>query len=102
EYSVRCALYPVPTRRSSDLGRPALAIGLKGLAGCQIDLTTITTDLHSGSYGAAVPNAIRALCDLAATFHAPDGSVAVEGFYDDVDRKSTRLNSSHVKISYAV
>lgn len=65
-------------------GRPALAIGLKGLAGCQIDLTTSSTDLHSGSYGAAVPNAIRALCDLAATFHAPDGSVAVEGFYDDV------------------
>jgi acetylornithine deacetylase/succinyl-diaminopimelate desuccinylase-like protein len=66
------------------VGQPGLAIGLKGLAGCQIDLTTSSTDLHSGGYGAAVPNAVRAIVELAATFHNPDGSVAVEGFYDDV------------------
>lgn len=65
-------------------GRGALAIGLKGLAGCQVNLTTSTTDLHSGTYGAAVPNAVRAISQLAASFHNPDGSVAIEGFYDDV------------------
>lgn len=66
------------------IGQPGLSIGLKGLAGCQIDLTTSSTDLHSGSYGAAVPNAVRAIAGLAASFHNPDGSVAVQGFYDDV------------------
>ncbi len=66
------------------IGQPGLTIGLKGLAGCQIDLTTSTTDLHSGGYGAAVPNAVRAIAHLAASFHNPDGSIAVEGFYDDV------------------
>jgi len=66
------------------IGQPGLAIGLKGLAGCQIDLTTSSTDLHSGGYGAAVPNAVRAIAHLAASFHNDDGSVAVEGFYDDV------------------
>ncbi len=66
------------------IGRPGLTIGLKGLAGCQVDLTTSTTDLHSGGYGAAVPNAVRAIAQLAASFHNDDGSVAVEGFYDDV------------------
>lgn len=65
-------------------GRPSLSIGLKGLTGCQIDVRTGSTDLHSGSYGAAVPNAIQVLIQLAATFHHPDGAVAVEGFYDDV------------------
>lgn len=66
------------------IGQPGLAIGLKGLAGCQIDLTTSSTDLHSGGYGAAVPNAVRAIAELATSFHNPDGSVAIEGFYDDV------------------
>jgi len=66
------------------IGQPGLAIGLKGLAGCQIDLTTSSTDLHSGGYGAAVPNAVRAIAHLAASFHNDDGSVAVDGFYDDV------------------
>src|SRR5690606_24467887 len=66
------------------VGKPALSIGVKGLVGCQVNLTTSSTDLHSGSYGAAVPNAVRAIAELAASFHNPDGSVAIEGFYDDV------------------
>jgi len=66
------------------VGKPALSIGVKGLVGCQVNLTTSSTDLHSGSYGAAVPNAVRATAELAASFHNPDGSVAIEGFYDDV------------------
>jgi acetylornithine deacetylase/succinyl-diaminopimelate desuccinylase-like protein len=66
------------------VGQGALAIGFKGLAGCQVDLTTSSTDLHSGGYGAAVPNAVRAIAELAASFHNADGSVAIEGFYDDV------------------
>ncbi len=66
------------------VNKPSLAVGLKGLVGCQVNLTTSSTDLHSGSYGAAVPNAVRAIAQLAASFHNPDGSVAVKGFYDDV------------------
>ena len=64
--------------------QPSLSIGLKGIAGGQINLRTGITDLHSGSYGAAVPNAVQTLVQLAATFHNPDHSVAIPGFYDDV------------------
>lgn len=70
--------------------KPSLAVGLKGLTGCQIDVRTGTTDLHSGSYGATVPNAVQVLVQLAATFHKPDGTVAVQGFYDDVRPLSAR------------
>lgn len=63
---------------------PTLGTHLKGLAGCQVDLRTGRTDLHSGMYGATVPNAVREIVALAATFHNPDGTVAIEGFYDDV------------------
>ena len=61
-----------------------LLVALKGITGMQIDLRTSSTDLHSGAYGAAVPNALQAMARLAATFHTPEGQVAIDGFYDDV------------------
>jgi acetylornithine deacetylase/succinyl-diaminopimelate desuccinylase-like protein len=64
--------------------QPELTVGLKGLGGCQINLTTANSDLHSGMYGATVPNAVQAIVQLAATFHDKDGRIQVEGFYDTV------------------
>ena len=61
-----------------------LLVALKGITAMQIDVRTSSTDLHSGMYGATVPNALQAMAKLAATFHHDDGRVAVEGFYDDV------------------
>jgi acetylornithine deacetylase/succinyl-diaminopimelate desuccinylase-like protein len=63
---------------------PSLTVGLKGLAGCQIDIKTGERDMHSGMYGALVPNANQVAAQLAASFHTADGTVAVEGFYDKV------------------
>src|SRR6185312_5450375 len=63
---------------------PSLTLSSKGLAGCQINLRTADTDMHSGMYGAAMPNAVQHLVQLAATFHTPDNRVAIEGFYDNV------------------
>src|SRR3989442_6035933 len=40
------------------------------------------------------------IIDLADFIEAPEGSVQVR--LERLDRKSTRLNSSHVRISYAV
>ena len=64
--------------------QPSLTISTKGLAGCAVTLRTANTDMHSGKYGAIVPNAVQALARLAATFHTEDGRVAVDGFNDDV------------------
>jgi acetylornithine deacetylase/succinyl-diaminopimelate desuccinylase-like protein len=64
--------------------RPVLVTALKGIVGCQIDIRTGETDLHSGGYGAAVLNAAQVALRLAASFHAPDGSVAIDGFQDRV------------------
>ena len=63
---------------------PSLTVASKGLAACQIDLRTAATDLHSGEYGAAVPNAVQQLVQLVATFHTADGRVGIDGFYDAV------------------
>jgi acetylornithine deacetylase/succinyl-diaminopimelate desuccinylase-like protein len=64
--------------------KPVLVTALKGIIGCQIDLRTGETDLHSGGYGAAVLNAAQVAGRLAASFHNSDGTVAINGFYDAV------------------
>ena len=63
---------------------PSQSVALKGLTGLQVNVTTASTDLHSGGYGAYIPNAIQALVQLAASFHNEDGHVLVKGFYDRV------------------
>jgi acetylornithine deacetylase/succinyl-diaminopimelate desuccinylase-like protein len=63
---------------------PSLGVSLKGLGGVQVNLRTANTDLHSGMYGAWVPNAVQAMVQLAATFHDAENRVAIEGFYEAV------------------
>lgn len=69
-------------------GVPALCVGLRGLAGLEVRLRTGRHDLHSGTFGGAVPNAAHALVELLATLHDAEGRVTVQGFYDDVDELS--------------
>ncbi|ACM06649.1 dipeptidase [Thermomicrobium roseum] len=64
--------------------QPSLTLSSKGICACQVDLRTAATDMHSGQYGAVIANAVQTLVQLAATFHTPDGRVAVAGFYDKV------------------
>ncbi len=63
---------------------PLLLLGLRGLCGLEITVTGPNRDLHSGIYGGTVRNPIHALAQIIASFHTPEGRVAVEGFYDQV------------------
>ena len=67
-----------------DEDQPALMVGLRGLASVQIDVTGPDHDVHSGMYGGAIQNPIHALTALLASMRAEDGTILVEGFYDDV------------------
>lgn len=66
-------------------GYPAISYGLRGLSALEIDVEGPFQDLHSGVYGGAVLNPAHALASLIASLHDPEGRVAVEGFYDQVD-----------------
>ena len=79
---------------------PSLTVGLKGLAGIQIDVKTGSSDFHSGMYGARVPNANQVLTQLAATFHDAEGHVLVDGFYDRV-RELTAQDRTDIAASAA-
>jgi acetylornithine deacetylase/succinyl-diaminopimelate desuccinylase-like protein len=63
---------------------PAIVTMLRGLVGEEIEITCASHDLHSGMYGNAARNPIQVLAEIIASLRNPDGSVAIEGFYDDV------------------
>ena len=63
---------------------PLLLMSLRGVCGLQIDVHGASSDLHSGLHGGRIQNPIHALTQLLGTLRRADGSIAVEGFYDDV------------------
>jgi acetylornithine deacetylase/succinyl-diaminopimelate desuccinylase-like protein len=65
-------------------GLPAITYGLRGLCYAEVFITGPDHDLHSGLYGGAVPNPANIICEFIASLHAPDGKVALPGFYNDV------------------
>jgi acetylornithine deacetylase/succinyl-diaminopimelate desuccinylase-like protein len=67
-----------------DVDTPALAVLLRGLLYTQIDLRTLSHDLHSGLYGGAVPNPLNLLVEILADLHDADRRVRLPGFYDQV------------------
>src|SRR5207302_2291601 len=93
--------YPEPVK--PDTIAKSIAIG-NPADGYQVVQTVRST----GGTGAAVSDeqivdAIRLLAETEGIFTEPAGGTTLAGTIELVqDRKSTRLNSSHVKISYAV
>ena len=67
-----------------DRGVPAITYGLRGLCYQEVILTAANTDLHSGMFGGAVPNAANELVKLLASLHDERNRVNISGFYDGV------------------
>jgi len=67
---------------------PAVYTTLRGLCYGEITVRTSKTDLHSGEYGGAAPNAHEELCRLLGRLKSADGKVNIAGFYGPVKRPS--------------
>jgi acetylornithine deacetylase/succinyl-diaminopimelate desuccinylase-like protein len=63
---------------------PSLSLMSKGLVSLDITVQGARDDLHSGRFGGTVANPLHVLSSLLGSLHAPDGSVAVDGFYDGI------------------
>ncbi|MCP9954012.1 dipeptidase [Actinomadura madurae] len=63
---------------------PSMCTGMRGLTEAEVTLRGPDGDLHSGSFGGAVPNPLHAMAELLASLHDADGRVTLPGFYDDV------------------
>ena len=66
-------------------GRPQLVFGVRGVTSLEITVYGAARELHSGHYGNWAPVPGRLLAELLASMYRPDGTVAVEGFYDSVE-----------------
>ncbi|MGW2838095.1 dipeptidase [Streptomyces sp. NPDC001493] len=67
-----------------DEDTPTVCTGMRGVAECEIELYGPEQDIHSGSFGGAVPNPATEVARLVAALHDERGRVAVPGFYDGV------------------
>lgn len=65
-------------------GATTACIGMRGLTDCQIDLHGPDVDLHSGSFGGAVPNPLTVMSHLLAGLHDNEGRITLKGFYDSI------------------
>lgn len=64
-------------------GRPALVFGAKGLAYVELTHKGLNEDQHS-SFAVYAPSPAWHMVEALATLRAPDGTVLIDGFYDDV------------------
>jgi acetylornithine deacetylase/succinyl-diaminopimelate desuccinylase-like protein len=63
---------------------PSAVTGMRGLVVATVKFHGPDLDLHSGSFGGAIPNPATAIARLTAALHDVHGTVQVPGFYDDV------------------
>lgn len=81
-------------------GQPAVCYGLRGLCGVQVDVQGAKGDLHSGLYGGGVQNPLHAIVELLATFRDKEGTIAVEGFYDNVRPLSNEERTAYEALGF--
>ena len=88
-------VYVVADSVNWEVGKPSLTTSLRGVADCQVAVSTLAEGLHSGQFGGVVPDALTALCRLLATLHDDAGNVAIEGLVTgtapDLDYPEDRL-----------
>jgi acetylornithine deacetylase/succinyl-diaminopimelate desuccinylase-like protein len=65
-------------------GLPTLCVGLRGMVYTELEAVGAASDLHSGIYGGAAPNAFIALAHAIAALKDPQGHILIPGFYDKV------------------
>lgn len=67
-----------------DADTPSVCLGMRGLVAGELHVHGPDIDLHSGSFGGAVPNPLSELARLVALLHDDNGHITVPGFYDGV------------------
>jgi acetylornithine deacetylase/succinyl-diaminopimelate desuccinylase-like protein len=80
---------------------PAITTRLRGMVREEVTVTSPSLDLHSGLYGGAAMNPIRALSKMLAALHDKNGRVTIPGFYEGVAElpKSVKKQWAGLKLS---
>jgi acetylornithine deacetylase/succinyl-diaminopimelate desuccinylase-like protein len=68
------------------LDKPVIGIGARGILTYELFVRTQAHDQHSGEHGGIAYSATKAIVELLATCFHQDGTVAVDGFYEGMQR----------------
>ncbi|MFI9270492.1 dipeptidase [Kitasatospora sp. NPDC052896] len=79
---------------------PTVCTGMRGITDCQVDLYGPDSDIHSGSFGGAVPNPATVAAELAAALHDAERRVDIPGFYDDVIELTERERELFARLPF--
>lgn len=63
---------------------PAITLGARGLVCLEVTVQEAQYDLHSGMVGGMAYNPNRALVEMLSKLHDERGSIAINGFYDEM------------------
>ncbi len=75
----RCDAFVIADMGNLTVGDPALTTSLRGEVSCVVEVRTLESPVHSGTFGGAAPDALVALVRMLATLHDAKGNVAVPG-----------------------
>ena len=81
-------------------GWPAVEVGLRGICYAEIHVRTAKTDLHSGLYGGAAPNAHEVLVQILGKLKSPSGRIRIPGLYEAVQRPSKKERDAWTKLPF--
>jgi acetylornithine deacetylase/succinyl-diaminopimelate desuccinylase-like protein len=81
-------------------GWPAVYTTLRGMCYVEITVRTAKSDLHSGEFGGAAPNAHEELVRLLSRLKTPDGKIHVPGLYGAVKPPSKAERAAWKKLPF--
>jgi len=82
-------------------GQPVIERGYRGSFNATLTIKTSTTDLHSGMYGGAVPSASQEMISLLNQLVAPDGSIRIPSWIDDVPTIDPQALADHARLPFS-
>ena len=80
---------------------PAITTRLRGLVHEEVTITSPSIDLHSGMYGGAAMNPMRALSKLIAALHDKNGRVTIPKFYDGVSELPKAVQKQWASLKFS-
>jgi acetylornithine deacetylase/succinyl-diaminopimelate desuccinylase-like protein len=83
-----------------DRDTPAITATLRGICTMEVRVKCADRDLHSGLYGGAAQNPVRALAKVLAEVHDENGHVTIPGFYDGVDEPPAEVRDSWQRLPF--
>ena len=82
-------------------GWPAVYTALRGMCYCEIKVRTLKSDLHSGLYGGAAPNAHETLVQILSKLKSSSGRIRIPGLYEAVERPTKAERDAWKKLPFS-